>query len=55
MSSNAFFHRRNVPPVARRKVEEYVEEKIGGLYGHSERRTRAFRDKLLTRTANNDA
>jgi hypothetical protein len=45
----------NLPPVARRKFEEYVEEKVGGLYGHSERRTQAFRDKLLTQTANNDA
>ena len=25
----------NLPPVARRKVEEYVEEKIAGLYGHA--------------------
>ena len=38
----------NLPPVARRKVEQYVEEKIGGLYGHSERRTRAFRDTFRT-------
>ena len=45
----------NLPPAARRKLEEYVEEKVGGLYGHSGRRTQAFRDKLLTRTANNDA
>jgi hypothetical protein len=37
----------NVPPVARRKVEQYVEEKISGLYGHSKPRTRAFRDQLL--------
>jgi hypothetical protein len=33
-----------LPPVARQKVEEYVEEKIRGLYGHSERRKQAFRD-----------
>ena len=38
----------NLPPAARRKVEEYVEQKISGLYGHSEPRTRAFRDKLHT-------
>ena len=43
----------NVPPVARRKVEEYVEEKIDGLYGHSERRKQLFRDKLRNRTVNN--
>jgi hypothetical protein len=36
----------NLPPVARRKFEEYVEEKVGGLYGHSEARTRAFRDEF---------
>ena len=24
-----------LPPVARRKVEEFVEERISGLYGHS--------------------
>jgi hypothetical protein len=33
----------NLPPRARRKVEEYVEEKIGGRYGHSGPRARAFR------------
>lgn len=33
----------DLPPPARRKIEEYVEDKIGGLYGHSESRTRAFR------------
>jgi hypothetical protein len=41
----------NIPPEARRKVEEYVEQKISGLYGHNEEQTRAFRDKLRTRTA----
>jgi hypothetical protein len=40
----------NVPPVARRKVEQYVEEKISGLYGHSKPRTRAFRDQLSAQT-----
>jgi hypothetical protein len=38
----------NLPPVARRKIEEYVEEKISGVYGHSEVRTQTFRDKLRT-------
>jgi hypothetical protein len=41
----------NLPPRARRKVEEYVEEKISGLYGHSEVRTQAFSDKLRTNAA----
>ena len=36
----------DLPPQTRRKFEEYVEEKISGLYGHSEARTRAFRDEL---------
>ena len=36
----------NVPPAARRKVEEYVEEKIAGLYGHTEVRRRWFRDQV---------
>ena len=27
-----------LPPVARRKVEEFVEERITGLYGHSKYR-----------------
>ena len=40
----------NLPPVARRKFEEYVEEKVGGLYGHSEPRTQAFRDQFRGRT-----
>jgi len=34
----------NLPPGVRRKVEEYVEDKICGRYGHSERRAQAFRD-----------
>src|SRR5215467_11405935 len=33
----------NLPRRARRKIDEYIEEKIGGLYGHSKRRTQAFR------------
>jgi len=40
----------NLPLLVRRKVEEYIEEKISGLYGHSEPRTRAFRDQMLTLT-----
>ena len=31
-----------LPSKVRQKVEEYVEEKIGGLYGHSEPSRRAF-------------
>jgi hypothetical protein len=40
-----------LPPAARRKVEEYVEEKISGLYGDSERSKRRFRDQFTTVTA----
>ena len=36
----------NVPPTVRRKVEEYVEEKIAGLYGHTEKRRQWFRDQF---------
>jgi hypothetical protein len=39
---------QKIPPEARRKVEEYVVQKICGLYGHNEEQTRAFRDKLDT-------
>jgi hypothetical protein len=34
----------------RRKVEEYVVQKICGLYGHNEERTQAFRDELRIQT-----
>ena len=37
---------RKLPQTVRRKVEEYVKEKIAGLYGHSEARTRWFRDQF---------
>jgi hypothetical protein len=36
----------NLPPAVRRKVEEYVEEKIAGLYGHTEHRRRWFREQI---------
>jgi hypothetical protein len=41
----------NLPPAARRKVEEYVGEKIAGLYGHSEERIRWFRDQMYSLVA----
>ena len=31
-----------VPMSARQKIEQYVEEKVCGLYGHSETATRSF-------------
>ena len=36
----------NLQPPVRRKVEEYVGDKIAGLYGHSEQSKRAFRNKV---------
>src|SRR3974390_3246972 len=32
----------NVPPPVRRKIEEYIQERISGLYGHCVSATRAF-------------
>ena len=32
----------DIPPAVRRKVEEYIQERISGLYGHSVSATRAF-------------
>jgi hypothetical protein len=39
----------NLPPPVRRKVEEYVGDKIAGLYGHSEQSKRAFRNKVQSK------
>ena len=36
----------SLPRVARRKIEEYVREKSRGLYGHSQRRAQAFRERF---------
>jgi len=36
----------NLPPRARRKIEEYVREKSRGLYGHSARRSDVFSDQF---------
>ena len=35
-----------VPTAVRRKVEQYVKQKIRGLYGHSEPRTQWFSDQF---------
>jgi hypothetical protein len=35
-----------VPKKVRRKVEQYVEDKIRGRYGHSKQRTRWFGDQF---------
>jgi hypothetical protein len=35
-----------IPKRVRRKVEQYVEQKIRGLYGHSEQRTHCFSEQF---------
>ena len=45
----------SLPPAARRKVEEFVEEKIAGLYGHSEGRVRWFGDQFASRSGTRQA
>jgi len=42
----------SLPPAVRRKFEEYIEEKIGGLYGHGTTRRRWLRDQFPTLHAN---
>jgi hypothetical protein len=42
----------NLPAAARRRVEEYIKEKIDGVYGHSEVRRRWFRDQFHFRNVN---
>jgi hypothetical protein len=36
----------DLPSRVRQKVEEYVRDKVAGLYGHSEQSKRAFRNKV---------
>ena len=36
----------NIPPAVRRKVEEYILERISGLYGHGVSATRAFSNQF---------
>ena len=40
-----------IPKRVRRQVEQYVEEKVRGLYGHSEQRTQWFSEQFQ-RSAN---
>ena len=42
----------NIPPAVRRKVEEYIQERISGLYGHGVSATRAFSNQFDTRRCN---
>jgi hypothetical protein len=38
-----------IPKRVRRKVEQYVEEKVRGIYGHSEQRTQWFSNNFNAR------
>src|SRR5262245_11145573 len=38
-----------LPPAARLKVEEYINDRIDGLYGHSATSMRSFRDQFAGR------
>ena len=40
----------NLPTAVRRRVEEYIEQKIEGVYGHNEARRRWFREQFQSRT-----
>jgi len=44
----------HLPAAARRSVEEYIEEKIDGVYGHSDSRRRWFRDQFHIRAHANE-
>jgi hypothetical protein len=39
----------NLPTATRRKIEEFIEEKIAGVYGHRKERTRWFHNQFRTR------
>ena len=43
----------NLPPAVRRKVEQYINEKIAGRYGHTKRWLLLFRNQF--RTPDNEA
>ena len=42
----------DLPSTARRRVEEYIQEKIDGVYGHRAARRRWFRDQFHTQDGN---
>ena len=43
---NRILRSQGLPPTARRIVDEYVQEKLLGAYGHSTARLRQFRKQL---------
>ena len=47
---NRILRSTQLPTMARHKLEEYVEEKLAGKYGHPRQRLRRFRNQLLSFT-----
>ena len=45
---NRIMRSTELPPAARDTLEEYVQEKLMGKYGHPRQRLRRFRDRLLS-------
>jgi hypothetical protein len=45
---NRIMRSKELPPAARDKLGEYVQEKLLGKYGHARQRLRRFRDQLLS-------
>jgi len=45
---NRIMRSTQLPPGARHKLEEYVQGKLMGKYGHPRQRLRRFRDQLLS-------
>jgi hypothetical protein len=45
---NRVMRSTELPPGARDKLQEYVQEKLMGKYGHPRQRLRRFRDQLLS-------
>jgi hypothetical protein len=43
---NRILRSQDLPPTARRIIEEYVQEKLLGAYGHNDKRLRRFRTQL---------
>ena len=41
-----------LPSSARQKIFEYIQEKLEGLYGHTERRRREFAERLMAALRN---
>jgi len=44
-----------LPDLARHQIVEYIQERLAGVYGHSERRRRQFASSLAIATADREA